>query len=93
MRSTSGLMIYSGNVPHGRDITNTYIIYTYYNKHVIHYIFRVHVYGLYFQRSSIITRLVLIYVGPGFLSGGGGGEHLPPLGSLSPPLGTGRFAC
>ena len=30
---------------------------------------------------------------PGFLSGGGGGEHLPPLGSLSPPLGTGRFAC
>ena len=29
----------------------------------------------------------------GFLSGGGGGEHLPPLGSLSPPLGTGRFAC
>ena len=29
----------------------------------------------------------------GFLSGGDGGEHLPPLGSLSPPLGTGRFAC
>ena len=31
----------------------------------------------------------------GFLSGGagGGGEHLPPLGSLSPPLETGRFAC
>ena len=24
---------------------------------------------------------------------GGGGERLPPLGSLSPPLGTGRFAC
>ena len=27
----------------------------------------------------------------GFFQGGGGGGHLPPLGSLSPPLGTGRF--
>ena len=39
----------------------------------------------------IISKTQHVQYKPGFLSGGGKGEHMPPLGSVLPPLGTGRF--
>ena len=55
-----------------------------------HHILRV-LYLLIWCSMCPRSHIIYIYIYTGFLSGGGGGEHLPPLGSLSPPLGTGRF--